>query len=374
VFRAAVITDMWPSVDEPHAGRFVLASVAHGPPGWEQVVLTPRLLARRAHRRVWGRAVQGWQDGYEAPPPPHRLLRYPTFRLPKVGESAARAAGVRSVLAATRTPVDLVHGHFLLGVAPAAARVGRALRVPVVLTAHGTDVRFLEGGLPPARRDEILAACAAASTVVAVSADLARRLVQVGVEERRVEVLPMGVDADVFAPGERAAARRELGLPDAGPIVLFVGRVTPDKGVIVLSEAAHRLDRDTRVFAAGPAEVTPPGIELLGVLAPRELARWLVAADVMCLPSFAEGTPVSVAEALATGTPVVATSVGGIPDQIAPGNGLLVPPGDVDALATALSEALSRSWSPEMIRATSEPLWWSSISARLGEIYARALL
>jgi glycosyltransferase involved in cell wall biosynthesis len=75
-------------------------------------------------------------------------------------------------------------------------------------------------------------------------------------------------------------------------------------------------------------------------------------------------------EALAVGTPVVATNVGGIPDQIQPMvNGLLVEPGDSVALAEALDKAFVTQWSADVVRQSSAPFWWSSISARLGEIY-----
>jgi glycosyltransferase involved in cell wall biosynthesis len=295
--------------------------------------------------------------------------------VPRIGETAARTLGARAALARAGGCVDLVHGHFLLGVGPAAVRLARRLGVPAVLTAHGTDVRFLESGLPPRRRDEILAACGSASTVIAVSGDLAGRLERLGVPSSSLEVLSMGVDASLYAPADREAARRTVGIPADARVVLFVGRVTPEKGVLVLADAVARLAEPVVTVAAGAPDVRPDGVRLLGVLEPGVLATWLAAADVVCLPSFSEGMPVSVAEALAAGRPVVASAVGGIPEQIESAlNGLLVPAGDAAALAAALDEALRREWSPAALRASSRRFWWESISERLDAIYRRALV
>jgi glycosyltransferase involved in cell wall biosynthesis len=240
-----------------------------------------------------------------------------------------------------------------------------------VITAHGTDVGFLEDGLPPNRIEEILQACSDATRILAVSGALAERLAALGIERERIDVLSMGVDELVFAPRERSAARAELSIALDERVVLFVGRFVPEKGSAVLIDALRRLGDDVTAYTAGPsAGLIPPPVRELGVLRPRDLARWLAAADVMCLPSFAEGTPVSIMEALAVGTPVVATEVGGVPDQIQPlVNGALVPPGDPAALAAALQAALEAKWSPATIRETSEPFWWTTVSARLGSIY-----
>jgi glycosyltransferase involved in cell wall biosynthesis len=239
-----------------------------------------------------------------------------------------------------------------------------------VITAHGTDVGFVEEGLPERRVEEILSACAVATRILTVSGALAGRLAALGLERERIEVLSMGVDELVFSPRERASARAELGLDLDARIVLFVGRLVPEKGSAVLVEALERLGGDVTAFAAGTIPTDAPPVRRLGLLGAADLARWLAAADVMCLPSFAEGMPVSVMEALAVGTPVVASGVGGIPDQIRPMvNGLLVPPGDAVALAVALRSALETEWSAAAIRRTSEPFWWTNISARLGSIY-----
>jgi glycosyltransferase involved in cell wall biosynthesis len=239
-----------------------------------------------------------------------------------------------------------------------------------VITAHGTDVRFVEEGLPARRVSEILEACVGATRILAVSRTLAERLADLGIERDRIEVLSMGVDEYLFQRNDRGAARAELNIDLNDRIVLFVGRFSLEKGGAVFVDAIRRLGSEVTAYAAGPTTMDTPPVHSLGTITPPELAQWLAAADVMCLPSFAEGMPVSIMEALAVGTPVVASGVGGIPDQIRPMvNGLLVPPGDAVALAVALRSALETEWSAAAIRRTSEPFWWTNISARLGSIY-----
>lgn len=374
----AVLTDLWPSASQPGSGSFVKAQVEALAPRVRHVVLVPRLVAPAAHRAVWGGAVNGWQRGWSPVAPPGRLVRYPMARVPRLGERRARALGARLALARTDERPGLVHGHFLLGVAPAAVALARALGVPVVVTAHGTDVRWLlDGGVSPRRHAEMLRACHDADRLVVVERGLAARVAELGVDAARIAVLPMGVDERAFALRDRAEARALLGLPTGVPLVVFSGRATPEKGIHVLVEALALLPENVRCVAAGEPGGLSARVQSLGHLDRDRLALLLAAADVVCLPSFAEGMPVSVLEALACGTPVVASAVGGIPQQVRHGvTGLLVEAGDASGLAAALGEALDRSaaggWSREAIRASSEPFWWSALAPALAELYAEA--
>jgi glycosyltransferase involved in cell wall biosynthesis len=85
-------------------------------------------------------------------------------------------------------------------------------------------------------------------------------------------------------------------------------------------------------------------VRFTGSLAPSEVARWLGAADVFCLPSLSEGSPNAMVEALCSGRPAVASNVGGIPELISEESGILAPPSNPPALAEALREAFTRSW------------------------------
>lgn len=364
----AVLTDLWPSSSEPYAGSFVRSQVEALRDEFRHVVLVPRLLLPAAHGWIWRGVVQGRQRGWEAPLPPGRLLRYPIARVPKVGEADVRALSARFALAWAGERPAVVHGHFLYEVGVAAVQVGRALECPTVVTVHGTDARWLlDGGIQDRHRRRMLAAARAADRVVVVERSLAERLSAAGVPAERLAVVPMGVDELRFRVLPRNDARVRLGLPEETRIVLFVGRGTVEKGIDVL-------DRALADVAADCIAIGPPGdggrIRFAGQVAPVDVPLWLAAADVFCLPSRSEGMPVSVMEALAAGLPVVATTVGGIPEQLEEGvNGLLVPPGDAGALAQALRAALDREWDEAAIRATSERFWWSRLAPRLAALY-----
>jgi teichuronic acid biosynthesis glycosyltransferase TuaC len=187
----------------------------------------------------------------------------------------------------------------------------------------------------------------------------------------------MGADFATFSPQDRNEARASLGLPDDARVVLFVGHARREKGIAVLDEALRMLQTEVPGllgYAAGEPGLEAERLTALGVLSPEALAVWLNAADVMCLPSFAEGSPVSIAEALACGTPVVATSVGGIPDLIEPRrNGLLVEPGDASALRDALRDALALEWNREGIRSGAVGFSIDATAAAVGALYEEML-
>jgi glycosyltransferase involved in cell wall biosynthesis len=172
---------------------------------------------------------------------------------------------------------------------------------------------------------------------------------------RRIDVIPNGVDVEHLRSSalDRNAARRALGLPPDGPVVGTIGGITAKKGHGALLEAARSVVAKnpdaTFVWIGLPIE--GPALERriaeaslndrVRLVGYRENAAELLRAfDVFCLPSLHEGLPLSVLEALAVGVPVVATSVGGVPEALAGGGGVLVPPGDPDSLATALLELL----------------------------------
>ena len=141
-------------------------------------------------------------------------------------------------------------------------------------------------------------------------------------------------------------------------MVLYVGRLVPEKGLRELLHATRRLAATrpqarvvfvgdgplyTELAATLAAEPALP-LQLAGSQAPAEVARWMVASDLVTLPSYSEGHPNVLVEALACGRPVVATPVGGIPEVVGAASGLLVPPRDADALADALAKALAQDW------------------------------
>lgn len=178
------------------------------------------------------------------------------------------------------------------------------------------------------------------------------------------KVVPNGIEPREFDPAKRTTAgvevRRELGLPDDAQVVIYTGRLTKEKGVLDLARAVAQLasshPRLHLVVVGGslPTDRDPAMADLRAMtheqpLAGRlhlvgfrdDVARWLAAADVYCLPSWREGLPVSLLEAMAMALPVVTTNVRGCREVAVAGRtALIVPPRDPQALARALATLL----------------------------------
>jgi glycosyltransferase involved in cell wall biosynthesis len=209
---------------------------------------------------------------------------------------------------------DLVHAHWL-----AAGAVAATLRTPFVVQVWGTDLELARRAPWLARR-----VLRRARRVIAAStflADEARALGAVG-----VSVIPSGV--------RMPAGVREPGQP---PHVLYVGRLSAEKGVLELVEACRGLS--LVVVGDGPLRTRVP--DAVGFVAPAEIGEWYERAAVVAVPSLREGYGVAAREAMAWGRPVVASDVGGLRDAIEDEvTGLLVPPGDIQALRSAIERLL----------------------------------
>lgn len=176
-----------------------------------------------------------------------------------------------------------------------------------------------------------------AARFVAPSRFLARAVTSAGVEARRVAVLPNGLE-----PGASATP-----LPNEGGHLLYAGRLAGEKGLATLVEAARRLPDATFILAGdGPLKrwlqaEAPPNVSLVGHQPPQELEALRRGAVAVISPSiWYENAPLTVLEAMRAARPVVATDIGGQPELLESGGGLLVPPGD----ATALVGAIDRLW------------------------------
>jgi glycosyltransferase involved in cell wall biosynthesis len=177
--------------------------------------------------------------------------------------------------------------------------------------------------------------------------DMVERSVLAEAAVRR-EVIPNGVDLGLFSPGDRTQARQELGVAGDVQLVVFAaqgGRANEFKDFETLRAALGRLGVPVQAVALGdpvPGEeqVGRAVVRAIGAVPPGEVARWLRAADLYVHPSRADTFPSGVLEALACGTAVVASRVGGIPEQLSEDTGVLVAPGDPVALAAAIEALL----------------------------------
>ena len=227
--------------------------------------------------------------------------------------------------------------------------------LPLLAVAQGSDVhQYLD---MPARRRAILALSQRAH-IITRSEDLRQRLLRAGAPADHVSTVYNGVDIHTFHPGDKGAARKELGLPVAPKTLVFVGNFLPVKGLDLLIEATALVHQQLPVhlilIGSGPLEAQlrtqaekaglgPAQITFAGRKGPAEVAQYMRAADAVCLSSHHEGVPNVLLEAFSSGRPFVTTQAGGIAEITAPspGGGFLVQERQPAKYANALLNALS---------------------------------
>jgi glycosyltransferase involved in cell wall biosynthesis len=231
---------------------------------------------------------------------------------------------------ARRFRPDVVYAHFLVPTGLIAALAGRA---PLVVTAHGRDVRNV--GTIPGVRAATAFVVRRATTVIAVS-DYLRRELEAKIPEARAKtvVVDSGVDLQRFAVTPA---------PAGGPHFLCIGSLIARKNVVRLARAFEQVGEGTLTFVGdGPLRAQLEGrrgIELTGSLPYDEIPARIAAAHVVCQPSLIEPFGQAALEAMACGRSVVCTRIGGPPEFVPPEAGVLVDPADEDAIAAALRSA-----------------------------------
>jgi glycosyltransferase involved in cell wall biosynthesis len=287
-------------------------------------------------------------------------------------------------------PFDLIDAHFGYPDGVAAAHLAAALRCPFLITLRGNETRFGEN---PRIRESMAWAFGRAARVFSVSEDLRRFALSLGVEERRTRTISNGIDIDRFCPRDRLEGRARFGVDPAERMIVSVGSLVERKGHHRVIRALRRVvDRGVEarlVIAGGPgpegrfeqqirdtiAETGMGGrVSMLGPVPPAELPLLMSAADLFCLGSDMEGWPNVVHEAQGCGCPVVATSVGGVPDMIPSERfGFVVPPGDTEAMAGALEQALTRDWDRDAISQWGRSRSWRQVAAEVADEAAQAV-
>ena len=246
------------------------------------------------------------------------------------GKRRYAALARRAYEAARRFQPDVIYAHFLV---PSGLIAGLAGRAPLVLTAHGRDVRNV--GAVPGIRTLTRRTVARASAVIAVS-DYLRRELEAKVPEARgkTEVIDSGVDLERF---------RVEPAPNGDPSFLCLGALTERKNVVRLVDAFKQLPAGTLTFVGdGPLRRRlegRPGVELIRGVPHDQVPARIAQARVVCQPSLVEPLGQALLEAMACGRPVVATRIGGPPEFVPLEAGILVDPLDVNALAEALAAA-----------------------------------
>ena len=312
--------------------------------------------------------------------------------IPKIGMTLAPlllALGARRAVQRLRDEgfdFDLIDAHYFYPDGVAAALLSRWFGRPFCVTARGSDINLIARHALPRRWMRWAARQAAAC--IGVSAALVQAMRAAGLQARQLLTMRNGVDLQRFRPLPRDEARAQLGL-EGHPLLLSVGNLIPLKGHD-LSIDALALLRQTHpsarlvILGAGPeaerlrthaaARGVAAAVQFGGTVPNAELAPWYSAADVLLLASSREGWPNVLLEAMACGTPVVATAVGGIPEIVGSESaGRLVDRRHGDAIADAVRGLLAQPPDRGAVRRHAEAFGWDETSRRQSNLFASVL-
>lgn len=387
--RVLSIATLYPNAATPRFGTFVARSLetlaARG--DWQVTVINPvgvPPIAFGRYRPLAAAAVGGTVLGVEI----HR----PRFTLiPRLGVRFNPAIIARTILPLVRrlhaqAPFSLVDAQFFYPDGPVAARIARALGLPLTIKARGSDINYW-GGQPHAAR-QMLSAADQASGLLAVSGSLADEMARLGMDRSKITIHYTGLDRERFRPlahsGLRARLSAELGvtLPETLPVLASVGNLIEHKGQGLVIEALAQLPRahlmlvgtgddEPRLRALVQQTGTSERVHFLGSLDHDLMPLVLNAADAMVLPTAGEGLANAWVEALACGTPLVTTDVGGVRELMrAPEAGVLVSR-SVPAIVAGITQVVSQAAPRDLVAASVEQFDWHHHAAALADHYAR---
>ena len=302
-----------------------------------------------------------------------------------------RSIRERLALLKANGELDLVDAHFAYPDGVGSLRVAEELGVPAFITMRGVEEDYLK--IPVIAR-QIKAALRSVDGCICVSHSLRDAAVTAGVDPQRVAVIHNAVNRTMFQPRDRATAKRILGVDCDTRIIVSVGNLLSVKRHDVLIQALAQLDCNSTTVrlviiggtmheSAQPAALrklcddlgVTDRVTFTGRLAPADVANWLDAADVFALASRREGCCNAVLEALASGTPVVATAVGDNERFVHNGtNGYIVPVDNSTAMSQAIGTVLEREeWDRDHISRLLEVGDWDRVATDVMEFLASCL-
>jgi teichuronic acid biosynthesis glycosyltransferase TuaC len=386
--RIVTFTTLYPNEAQPTHGVFVENRLRH-------LVGDGRVESRVVAPVPWfPRGLAGQSEAYghfaQVPAREERkglAVLHPRFLVvPKFGMTIAplllfaRSLPVLRRLQAEQD-FDLIDAHYFYPDGVAAVLLGKALGKPVVITARGTDINLIPR-YKLARR-WILYAARAAAGIITVAQALKDDLVALGVDERRVRVLRNGVDLAMFRPLDRTALRARLGLD--GPTLASVGGLIERKGHDLVIAALRSLPRHTLLIVGeGPErralerfaveQGVAERVRFLGRVAHDRLGEIYSAADALVLASSREGWPNVLLEAMACGTPVVATNIYGCPEVVRrPEAGVIVPQRTPESIAAGITRLMERPPDRRETRCYAEEFGWNETSEGQFRLFTEVL-
>lgn len=287
--------------------------------------------------------------------------------------------------------IQMTHAHYAFPTGLLSLFGKKFLNIPYIVTVHGGDLdKMAKKNAFIGRLTRCILRGAAA--VITVGEKLRQdAIADYGVKADRVEVMSMGVNTEVFKPMGQEEARLILNIPVNDQVILFVGNVIEEKGIMELLDAFSSLQQthsDLLLYIVGSQkderfavrvkekieETAMEGVYIKEPVTQTELAKWMAASDVLALPSYHEGFGLVALEALASGAKVVASSVGGLPYLLQDGAGILVEPRNAVSLAEGLAEALENEETMEereKIQQIVKQHASETIIGRLDELYSR---
>ena len=364
--RVAVVTQYFPTSAQPWAGHSAYQTLKRLAQHCDLKVFCPEAAyPPMLHPGTGAPAIErNWQ------PPGVAAVYLPYPVLPVISRSLNGWTMYRRLLPQVRAwRPDVILNYVIYPDGYAAVRLGESMGIPVILTAIGSDLNRIPGRM--VRRLTVAALRRAAFTTT-VSGDLLRTATTLGADPQRSAAILNGCDTSIFYPQDREAARRALGVEADADVVLYAGRLDVRKGLLELIDAVAALQLrrpNLRCYLLGDGPDKPllqqaiakhkleHAIRFVAAAPTETVAQWMTASNLFTLPSYKEGCPNVILEALASGRPVVATDVGGIPELMDHQSGHLVPVANADALAQALDATLSRDWSAEDIAALHHRSW-----------------
>jgi glycosyltransferase involved in cell wall biosynthesis len=313
--------------------------------------------------------------------------RYPL--IPKVGMTLApllmalACAPVLRRLLKDGVRFDVIDAHYFYPDGVAAALLAAWFKLPLVITARGSDLTVIPRHALPGRM--IRWAARRADAVVGVCAALVDVLLGWGLDPARLHVMRNGVDCERFRPLPQAESRLALGIGGA-PVLLSVGRLVELKGHHLVIQALARLRQRhpqacLHLLGDGPERARlqalasrlglADAVSFQGNVAQDELARWYSAADLLVLASSSEGWANVLLESMACGTPVVATRNWGTPEVVGnAGAGLLVDERSAPALARALEQMLDAPPARDRVVGYARGFSWAQTSQAQFDLFS----
>ncbi|MBT2728215.1 glycosyltransferase [Bacillus sp. ISL-75] len=356
------ITSVYPSDENPGLGVFHETQVqALIRQGVEVTVICPVprnpvliRYARKKYRANQGIPFQYLRKGVTVYRPSYLAL---PGQLRWAQPDKRIAASILKTMSDYQIEADLIHAHFAMPSGGATRIVAEQKKLPWVLTLHGSDVNIYPYFSTSAKK-VFKQTVQAANQVIAVGESLKKRAKELA--GRDSIVLPIGIDLSKFQQTSetKTQLRRRLKLPEYKKIIVFVGRLTKAKGVFELAHSLEWLSNDVALVFVGDGPAKEKLLQhsdfnrrlfLTGQVENESVKDYLFASDILALPSYTEGMPTVVIEALALKIPVICTAVGGVPDLFGEHGPLLIKSKSVSSLVNRITDILNRNlYTPEV--------------------------